>query len=586
MQDRTTNRFLLTLLVASAILYLAPAAAAGQEYEAVAPTGQDEVLFSITFDKEQVTFTVQDDGRSVASTYPRKSLVLREGKALLANGELIMDREGLLMEGIRRMFDDVHNLRIMDEDDRQTVDFLTMDAEPSRLSRVKRGNVFAFAEPVVVEENEFIRGIVLSIAGDVEVYGEVNRDIVTILGDIYVGPAAVARGDIATVRGRIDVASDASIYGEQYSADQRRRVHKRRYSAGRDEVSDQFGINYNRVDGLYIQEGIRYDDDDSLLPSLWTSAGYAFASERWRFELGFEQTILRRLPIAVSGTYYRRLSSEDDWLLSDKENMFLAVLAKEDYKDYYETEGASFGFTSRPVEAARISFGYYQESTRWLSAHRNLWSLFGGDKRFRENFATVDSSWRSSGMDILDSLDNSGLRASFDLNTRGSDGLFDASSWHASADLEWSSPDLDSDFDYRRYTFNLRRYQKLHRQATLILRGVYAGSDGRLPMHKRFFLGGLGSLRGYDHKEYIGTTYWMANAEYRISFPHSDLAASIFCDIGQIANETALDGDVEVKSSLGVGLYLGEDLRINFSRRLDDSLKDNINILVRLEHTF
>ena len=586
MRDCNTNRSLLSLLLVLAILNLSPFVAAQETYEAVKPAARYETLFSITFDKQNVTFAVQDEGHAIENIYPRKSLVIREGIELVANGELVMDREGLLMNGVRRYFDDVHNLRVMSSDDVQTIEFLKKNAKPSQLDRLKKGNVFTFVEPVVIEEDEFIRGMVLSIAGDVEVYGEVNRDIVTILGDIYVGPAAVARGDIATIRGRIDIAHEASIYGEQYSADQKRRVFKRYSHGSRDGFSDQFAINYNRVDGLYLQEGIRYDDRDSLLPSLYGSAGYAFASKRWRFELGLEQTLLRSFPIAVDGSYYRRLASEDDWLLSNKENMFLSVLAKEDFKDHFETEGGTIGLTCRPLKKVRFSLDYYTESTKWLDAHRNLWSLFGGSKRFRKNFASVDSTLRETGIDELDSLDNGGLRATLDLNTRGADDLFGVSSWHATGKLEWSSPDFDSDYAYRRYTLKVLRYQKLHRRAMLILRGIYGGSDGQLPMHKKFFLGGLGSLRGYNHKEYTGTAFWMANAEYRISFSRSDLAASIFWDIGQIADGTALDRDVEVKNSIGVGLYLGEDLRINFSRRLDNSQKDDIKILVRLENTF
>ncbi|MEW5995911.1 MAG: BamA/TamA family outer membrane protein, partial [Candidatus Zixiibacteriota bacterium] len=255
-------------------------------------------------------------------------------------------------------------------------------------------------------------------------------------------------------------------------------------------------------------------------------------------------------------------------------------------KDYYEAEGGAVYTIFKPVSPLELEVRYRMEETKWLRAYRHLWSLFGGDKLFRPNFSTVDSAFREDGIADIDSLDNGYLTVRLDYDTHDKDDPFDKSAWHATGILEWSHPDLNSDFDYRRYTLTLRRYQELHRHAMLLLRGMYGGSDGDLPMYKRFYLGGLGTLRGFRHKEYMGTEFWMANAEYRIAFPRTDLAASLFWDAARIANQVKLDDDVEVRQCLGIGVYFGDDLRVNVAKRLDRSADDDAKIYVRLDHVF
>ena len=131
-----------------------------------------------------------------------------------------------------------------------------------------------------------------------------------------------------------------------------------------------------------------------------------------------------------------------------------------------------------------------------------------------------------------------------------------------------SDPDLESSFDFKRYRIDLARYQLLNRRTMLILKAAYGGSDGYLPMHRRFYLGGVGSLHGYNQKEFTGAYFWMTNLEYRFNFPHSDLAAAVMWDAGQIA-ETSDFADSEVKNSLGIAFYFGSDFKLGLAKRLD-----------------
>ncbi|MFQ6007939.1 MAG: BamA/TamA family outer membrane protein [Candidatus Zixiibacteriota bacterium] len=544
-----------------------------------------EAYFEVGFNKKKISVTVFQEEKDSTLYFDRKHISRRESQVSLGNS-VWFDHDRLVFEGKSYLYDEIADIRIMDAYDWVTITFFTLTDAPSRAKRVKQGNRIAFSDDLVVEEDEFVRGVLLSITGNIEVYGEVNKDVVSLFGDVYLGPGAVARGDLASVTGRIDVAKDASVYGEVYSVKDYRAKRRRRFYRKEKAISFSGSFRYNRVDGATPYASLRFDDHNSLLPSFWAVGGYALESERWRYDIGLEQTIWRSRPLAIGGSFYRRLASDDDWLLTDKENLVFTLLVTEDFKDYYEAEGGSVYLVFKPWHTTTLETRYRLEQTKWLDAHPQLWSLFGGDKRFMPNFNSVRPVFRNHGIAEIDTTQNGYLSSRIEFDTRSEDDPFDKSAWHFTGDIQWSHPDLNSDFDYHRYTLNLRRYQKIHRRVMLLLRGMFGNSDGYLPMYKRFYLGGLGTMYGYKHKEFMGTSFWLANVEYRIDFPRTDLAASIFWDGGQIANETRLSRNVEMKHSLGIGVFLGDDMRINISKRLDRSFDDAPKIYVRFDHVF
>jgi hypothetical protein len=576
--------FILSILTASLAL---SAFAAGSRYKDYKSSHRTQEFFEISFDKKTLSVTVFRDVETLTLAYSHGEIKREE--AFISLGESVgFDAEGLVFGDDKYLYREISDTRITDAEETVTITFFTQPETSSRTGRLKKGNRIEFANRIVVEEDEFVRGILFSITGDIEVYGEVNKDIISLFGDVYVGPGAVARGDIASISGRVDIAGDASVYGEIYTGKKPGAIRKYRFRRKEKTLSASGTFKYNRVDGATPYCGARFDDRDSLLPSFWAIGGYGFESERWRYDFGLEQTIWRRRPLVIGGSFYRRLASDDDWLLTDGENTAFALLVTEDFKDYYEAEGGSVYMVFKPFPTLSLEGRYRFESTRWLDAHPHLWSLFGGDKLFGENFGRVETDFRQRGIAEIDTTDNAYLFGRVEFDTRDQEDPFEKSAWHLTGNIEWSHPDLNSDFDYRRYTLAVRRYQKVHRRVTLLLRGMYGGSDGypHLPMYKRFYLGGLGTLRGYKHKEFMGNQFWMANVEYRVDFPRTDLAASIFWDGGQTSKNDLLSFDNNVRHSLGVAVFFGDDMRINLSKRLDRSFDDSPKIYVRLDHVF
>ncbi len=555
------------------------------KYESYQPTSRTEPLFEIGFDKDYVSVTVFDGDDAITVRQLRKAIVISETRVAL-DDSVYFDSDGLHFSDSLYSYRRITDTRVTDSEESVLIEFQTIVGDTDRLGRMRRGNRMTFAAPIKVEEDEFVRGLVMSVLGDIEIYGEVNKDVISLFGDVYVGPAAVARGDIASITGDIDLANDASVYGELYSGTEYLSKRSRRFYRRDKNVTLAGSFIYNRVDGATPKLKISFEDSDSLLPTMWAEAGYAFASSRWRIDLGIEQMILRHRPLSIGGSYYRRLASEDNWLLDDAENTGFALLVTEDYKDYWEAEGGTAWVKFHPIEKLQLIARYRYEETNWRRSYRHLWSLFGGDKRFKRNFERVPEPYRTVAIPEIDTTANGAVSFNAEYDTRDQTDPFNRSAWHATGEFEYSHPDLSSDFDYRRYTLLVSRYQLVHRRSMVLLRAMFGGSDGYLPMYKRFYLGGLGTLRGYKHKEYMGSRFWMANAEYRIAFPKTDLAASLIYDVGQIANDVPLDEGTDVKHSLGVSLWIGDDFKVNLAKRLDRSYDDSPQLYVRFDHVF
>jgi hypothetical protein len=85
---------------------------------------------------------------------------------------------------------------------------------PDREWRRKSGakvNVFGGLE---VGEDERVTDAVVAIGGDVDVRGQVDDDVVAVLGSVRLGPRAVVRGSVTSVGGRITQERGAEVGGE------------------------------------------------------------------------------------------------------------------------------------------------------------------------------------------------------------------------------------------------------------------------------------------------------------------------------------------------------------------------------------
>lgn len=119
--------------------------------------------------------------------------------------------------------------------------------------------------------------------------------------------------------------------------------------------------------------------------------------------------------------------------------------------------------------------------------------------------------------------------------------------WYGTASIENAGGFLGGDFTYRKYDLDLRTYLSTDvfdedkrddskitstiNDGVLAMRVVGGYGDRDLPSFAEYEIGGLGTIRGYEYKEFAGDLSLVFNIEYR--FPLADnLQGVVFADWG------------------------------------------------------
>ena len=103
-------------------------------------------------------------------------------------------------------------------------------------------------------------------------------------------------------------------------------------------------LRYNRVDGPAPTVGAAFQTARGSAPIVFAEATYAYSRERGLYEGGFEVPIGDRPRVRVGASAYRRTATEDDWIVAEGENTIFALVARTDYRDHYESQGAQLDF--------------------------------------------------------------------------------------------------------------------------------------------------------------------------------------------------------------------------------------------------
>jgi len=131
----------------------------------------------------------------------------------------------------------------------------------------------------------------------------------------------------------------------------------------------------------------------------------------------------------------------------------------------------------------------------------------------------------------------------------------------AEATCEIARPGLGGDFDFTRFISRVRLHRPfLGRHA--VDTATYLGlSRGQTPLQKRFSLGGLGTLRGFDEKEFTGVNFVLAVAEWSW-LPPSRFAPAVipFYDGGALWG--GAPGGTGWKQDAGLGLRFPQTSRV------------------------
>ncbi|MEE9443122.1 MAG: BamA/TamA family outer membrane protein [candidate division Zixibacteria bacterium] len=565
-------------LMSMAVVFCVAFQAYADDYKPYSQDASQNIIAKLIADSETWEFVIFGNGESRNYTFNINDFTYKNG-AIYCSPDFTMDKTGIESPEFSLLFKDVKTINSSSGKARgqYILEFISR-GEQSRESSFRRRmrDKLSFRNSLIVEEDDFLRGSVIAFRGNVRVYGEVNRDVIALMGNITVGDKAVVRGDVISVMGRVRLDKKSSVYGDIKSKKGKRitrRSRARRWRSYDNDIRMSGDASYNRVDGLSLFNGIKYRHADSLLPSFELKGGYAFSSKRWRYSLSASQTVIRgKWPLELGGRIYRLLKSSDDLIISDNENTLFAMLFNEDWKDFYEAEGG-YGYARfSPWDWNRFEIGYLSEKQRWLDAHPRLWSVFG-KKEFRGNFNTVHYDTLQILKSDFDDKTISSLMLTYTIDTRD-DEKNPRRGWLGYARYEYSPKEYNGDFDFKRFEVRLNRYNRFNRYQYINLTGAYGYVSGEyIPLNRQFFIGGLGTMYGYRHKEFRGNEYVYAGIEYLFNIPRTDFSPLIRYDGGKIAEHRLARG-LKWHSSISVGVEIDRSVKIFFSKRLDRDDRD------------
>jgi hypothetical protein len=501
--------------------------------------------------------------------------IRRTDREVYIDGALLADQDGFHLAGRLIPFSSSEIRRVRAVRGEFSV-LLEPKIEAASERRFRGRDLVTAFEQLTIVPKEFVRGDLLSVGGDLSIEGEVNGHVVALFADVNLTRSATCRKDVLAVGGYVRRHDEAKVYGDYQGTENWRRWRPDGEDdrEGEKSVVD-FGATaeYNRVDGVAVQAGVKFHSEEEFMPELFADYGYGFWSKRSKYRIGLKQTLFDFNQLSFGGEVYRQTRTEDEWRCGKGENNLYALLAREDFRDYYEGEGGSFFVEQIIGYDHTVRVDYKFEELAFMEANLNLWSLFGGDKKFRTNFSSVSNAFRRVHLSDYE-LDEATLGLKYTYNTAEDRyGELLRSGWLAEINYEHSSDVIGSDFDYDRLVLELRRYQPLTYRQNLNLRLRFGTANGDLPLHRYFYLGGIRTLRAFDIKELYGTRLALANLEYGLDFPRTDLGVVAFFDVGK----TGWDGDFLTEggwqADVGLGLTLG-DLRLELSRQINGDTND------------
>ncbi|MCK5573848.1 MAG: carboxypeptidase-like regulatory domain-containing protein [Bacteroidetes bacterium] len=271
-------------------------------------------------------------------------------------------------------------------------------------------------------------------------------------------------------------------------------------------------VAYNRVEGFRL--GIRGDFDSVLnVVDVRTGFAYGFSDQLTKYVVGATVFASDTRVFGIGGDLYRRMDHRPDLrYYGSALNSLSSILVKNDYWDYYRSEGWGVFVTGKPSTAVVTRVSFVSEDHRSMRNTADF-GVFFPSRDFRMNPPVEEG--RFNALRVWARIGNDPVP--LDLIWR--DAL--------EVSVEYSEPSLTGgDFDFVRYyavgsiavpTFGRSFLLK----PVLRLRVAAGSSSGDLPSQRLYDLesslsgiGPFGVLRGSRVKEFSGTSFLSASLEH------------------------------------------------------------------------
>jgi hypothetical protein len=367
------------------------------------------------------------------------------------------------------------------------------------------GDVAVLDGPVVVRG--VIEGSLVVINADVELLSgaTIGGNVVVLGGNLADEEGVRVDGTMRQQRPALEVQLDEGLL-VLLEPSSRREDHRHYPARSRASILVGLGGTYNRVEGLPLRLGAKFDwrrADVAVRLRGWgvfrTAGKFKTNSEDLGYTIDGQVTIGRATSLKIGARYFDLIVPTLDWPLELIEVGWGTFLWHRDYRDY-RIQGGFGGFLEfRPTRALTLTTSVHRVDERSI-AERDPWTLFRNSEPWRPNPAIDDGKYTL-------------LAASVEYDTRRSrraaaSGAFLRVSWDRGIGDELSPQVLPPSvrdplpleaYAYDRMSVDARLYQRVGRRGQLKLRGLWAGAIGGdpLPIQRRYSLGGPDPLNGY-----------------------------------------------------------------------------------------
>ena len=274
------------------------------------------------------------------------------------------------------------------------------------------------------------------------------------------------------------------------------------------------GKTYNRVEGLPILFGPAFHDsiesaelNASVMGIIRTSNSFHWDSQNLGHRINAEMRVGRGRGYGLGVSSYDVMTPVEPWQLPDPDAGLAAFFGHRDFRDYFNRHGAKATVAFNMSARSSLSFEWSDE--RWGSPdERHVFSVFGNG-----------NSWRANPLTDAGRFHLAVLRANID--TRN-DERSPSTGWLILAEYERGTGEI-TDFgltspltrpfpspkiSYGRGLIDLRRYNRLSPTTWLNARLVVGGwmHGDELPLERRFSVGGIGTVPGFDFRQYDAGT--------------------------------------------------------------------------------
>jgi hypothetical protein len=275
-------------------------------------------------------------------------------------------------------------------------------------------------------------------------------------------------------------------------------------------------IHFNRVNGLFIgirAERMQWHRFGSFLdiPQIQPHGfiGYGTASKEWEYAIGLEKKIGESRRFMVGAEYHKATATEDYRRVGLTETSLTSFFAGYDFLDYYKQEGFGVYSVIRSERWIEAAFSY-NESTFSTLFQETDYTMFGKSSVYRPNPA-IDRS--------ADEIDLGIYSFSLSLNPRD---VLITNKFAVSSTLVAELADnsvSDENYRFNRYRGDVKIFYNF--EPGSVLRWKVSGGriTGNVPDFKRFYLGGIGTLRGSPYKFFSGDEMVASNIEVQFGRP-------------------------------------------------------------------